>query len=669
MKLGKKWISILLLVAMLAMLCVPVFAKSADDPMHNRYNVVFVTDESGSMRTTDPQGLRYEAIRRFVALMAQKGNSIGSVSFSTDVLSSQQVTPTSGFPEKEGFVDKLVLNTNKGYTNIGAGLMKAATMLDEGANAEHPSVIILLTDGNTDMPKEKDLEASLNLKADAIEAARKKGYQIYTISLNVDGSADNTELLQIAQATGGEFQEVARAEDLEDIQTMYYKMIFGAIEGDDAEDISINNDGYAEKQFDVPGIGVEEFNVLLEGKVARYALTNPEGYAYTQAELDKLTMAGQDFAVIKVENPMGGTWKVVVYGDPGTQVNFRLLYNSDFYLTTTASHEGACKLNDTVTFGLTVCDRSGPITDPNRYVGFQAKLHLVVNGTEQTCDMVLGEGGFSYDLELTEQGTYYAYMSATNGDYAADAEEKYELSVENDAPVATGEELTAHANLWPFLGGSAKIDLSNAATDPNGDAVNYTVESTAFLPEDYTLEGTTLTVNNFSIPKGSFTICAMDPYGAYCMVEATVTSTNIGLVMAILILIGALVALIIIVFVIRYLTGIPFMGTITVEKHDYEDNSRTMPATMTPGRGRVRIEAFGFGTCGLPAGSYFQAGGKKKLIYFISKKPVYSDAVAGPSKKIPIDGNGMEVLICTNANLEKGLRVSFQSVLNNQFDF
>ena len=83
----------------------------------------------------------------------------------------------------------------------------------------------------------------------------------------------------------------------------------------------------------------------------------------------------------------------------------------------------------------------------------------------------------------------------------------------------------------------------------------------------------------------------------------------------------------------------------------------------------MRLEAFGVGTCGLPAGSYFQAGGKDKHIYFISKKPVYSDAVAGASKKIPIDGNGLEVLICTDGNMEKGIRVTFQSMLNNQFDF
>lgn len=669
MKLRKNIICILLAMMMLITMSIPAYAADNDALIRNRYNVVFVTDVSGSMKDTDPNGLRYEAIKRFVALMAQQGNCAGSVNFGTDVVTSQEVVPISGFSEKERFVDGLVTNSTSGWTNIGSGLMEAVSLLNRGANKDNPSVIILLTDGNTDMSSDSERQESLNKKAEAIEIARQEGYQIYTISLNVDGTADNTELQQIASATGGEFQEVRKAEDLEDIQTMYYKMIFGAVEGDDAEDITINSEGYAEKEFEVPGIGVEEFNVLLEGKVSDYSLTNPEGFTYTGEALEKITMTGQGFTVIKVENPVGGTWKVVAYGEPGVQVNFRLLYNSDFYLSSSISPEGEYRLNQEVTFGLTVCDRSGPITDPDRYVGFSAQLHLTINGEEKIYDMALENGGFTYNIKLTEQGTYYAYMTAANGDYSSTSEDTYEINVANSAPIVSNEKLTGHANIWPIVGGTATIDLSNAASDPDGDKLTYTVESTAFLPEDYSLQGTTLTINNFSVSKGSFTLRATDSYGAYCTVEAIATSTNIGLVMAILVVVGTLIGLIVVALVVRYLTSIPFMGTISVEKYDYEDNSNTMPATLTPGRGRVRMESFGFGTCGLPTGSYFQAGGKDKHIYFISKKPVYSDAVAGPSKKVPIDGNGLEVLICTDSNMEKGIRVTFQSMLNNQFDF
>ncbi len=669
MKFGRKTICLLLVCVMLASVFITADAVDVDEGARNRYNVVFVTDESGSMKWTDPDVLRYEAIRRFVALMAQKGNSLGSVTFDDAIVDTNSLAPITGFAEKEAFIQDLLQHKPSGDTNIGLALLEAVKLLDEGKNPENPSVIILLSDGNTDLKPKEAMEKSLEQKAEAIELARQAGYQIYTISLNTDGSADNSELAQIASATGGEFQEVTSPEDLEEIQTMYYKMIFGAVEGADAEDIEINSEGYAEKEFEVPGIGVEEFNVLLEGDVSSYSLTNAQGYTYTDAELTAMTMSGDSFVVIKVEEPMGGMWKVVVHGDPGTNINFRLLYNSDFYITTSITPKNDYKLEQTVTFGATICDRSGPISEQSRYDGFSAKLHLTVNGTKQEYDMELRDGGFFYDVKLTEQGTYFAYMTATNGECSATSDKTYELNVNNSAPVATDKALTGHANIWPLIGGSATVDLSGAATDPNGDVLVYSVDSTAYMPEDYTLEGDTLTVHNFSISKGSFTIRATDPYGAYCTVEASVTSTNIGVIMAILVVLGALITLVALAWGAYKLAGTPFMGTITVESHDMENSGYTVPATITPGRGKIRIEAFGLGNCGLPAGSYFQAGGKKKVIYFVSKKPVYSDAVAGAVKKVTIDGNGLEVLICSGVTMEKGIRVSFQSILNNQFDY
>lgn len=664
MNFAKRVLSVLLAVLLLLAVCATAFAADDVDASKKRYNVVFVTDESGSMQYNDPENLRYQAIRRFIALMAQKGNYVGSVAFSNDIKASQNVQAVTGFAEKEAFAQKLVQKNPIGGTNIGLALLTAVEMLNEGRNEANPSVIILLSDGKTDLGSKEAMETSLNQKAEAIEMARQAGYQVYTISLNTDGSADNTELEQIAKATGGEFKEVSKAEDLEEVQTMYYTMIFGAIEGNSGE-IKINDDGYAEKEFNVPGIGVEEFNVLLEGKVDRCDLTNADGHTYTQDELTKMMMSGDDFIVIKAEDPVGGTWKVAVYGAPGTVIDFRLLYNSDFYITTSISLEKDYKLNQTVTFGSVICDRRGEITDASYYEGFTATLHLTVNGVKQDLPMTLNNGGFTYDVELKEQGTYYAYISATNGECEAVSDEVYELNVDNEAPVASEKAPKGHANIWPIIGGKATVDLSGAATDPNGDELIYTVDSSAFMDEDYTLDGTTLTVHNFSISKGSFEIRATDPYGAYCTVTVAVTSTNIGVVMAILVVVGALIALIVIALIIRHLTQIPFMGTISIEPFDMESNAMTIPATMTPGRGRVRIESFGIGNCGLPAGSYFQAGGKDKHIYFVSKKPVYSDAVAGAVKKVPIDGCGLEVRICTDITLEKGISVTFDSLLNN----
>lgn len=659
MKIGRR---ILCLILACLMLAAPVFAAGEAGRAGKRYNLIFVTDESGSMKYTDAKKLRYDAIHRFVALMAQHGNYLGSVTFDDGLIDSYPLQAIDGFQDKEAFMDHIRSFPPKGDTNIGLALEEAVKLLDNAQNKENPSVIILLSDGNTDLKTQEAMDESLDKKAEAIEQARQKGYRIYTICLNSNGAANAAELQQIAQATGGEFQEVKRAEDLDRVQTMYYQMIFGAIEGE-GEELKIGQDGFTEKKFTVPGIGVEELNVLLEGSAKSYTLTDPSGYSYTAEELAQMCMHGSGYTVLKAEEPQGGEWTVRVYGDPGAKISFQLLYNSDFYLTTSAPEEQTYGLGQVVRFTLVVNDRKGPITDPAKYEGFEILIHLTVNGEERTETMTVAEGGCYYDLELDREGTYKVSMSVISGKYTEHSDEVYELNINNRAPVYEGEPLTGHANIWPFIGGKAVVDLSGAASDPDGDPIVYTVDSSAYMQEDYTLEGDQLTVHNFSIRRGSFLLRATDPHGASCTVPVEITSVNIGLITAIAILVLGLIILIVACIGIYKLRFVPFMGTITV----YDVQNPNAVAEITPSRGRISLAAFGIGSCGLHSGARFQAGGKKKNIVFISKTPVYCPTYGGNVKKIVIDGNGLEMMIYKDSTMEEGIGVKFCSILSAEF--
>ena len=282
--------------------------------------------------------------------------------------------------------------------------------------------------------------------------------------------------------------------------------------------------------------------------------------------------------------------------------------------------------------------------------------------------MDLGDNGFEYKYEIENDGTIYAQMKVIKGEFTAEDGVQYEFSVDNSVPVAPEEDLTAHANIWPFVGGSAKLDLNGKVTDPDGDEITYKVDSTAYNEEDYTFEDGVLTVNNFSISKGSFTIKATDSRGAYCTFDILITSTNIGIIMCIVIAVIAIVVLVVVILVVRSLAGRAFAGTISVTKHDTSDYGYSSPSVQTPGRGQVKVDTFGIGEMDLPKGCYFLAGGRKEnCIYFVAKKPVYSNMTVGPVKKVKIDGMGMPVLICSTSEMNKGIEVTFTSIYNNPF--
>ena len=140
-----------------AMLCFPGAALAApgtseETPSTNKYNVVFVIDESGSMLDTDANQLRYEATDLFLGLMSQEGNYVGTVSFDDTIIYSQDMMPVDA-PEDKDVISGAIKehSATNGDTDIGAAMEQAVNMLKSDGNPDLPSTIILLTDGNTDL--------------------------------------------------------------------------------------------------------------------------------------------------------------------------------------------------------------------------------------------------------------------------------------------------------------------------------------------------------------------------------------------------------------------------------------------------------------------------------------------------------------------------------------
>ena len=81
--------------------------------------------------------------------------------------------------------------------------MLAVDMLDSSRNPNIPSVIILLSDGNTDFPSDSTgalLQQSNANKQDAINRARQNGYPIFSVCLNANHTANTEELADISNA-------------------------------------------------------------------------------------------------------------------------------------------------------------------------------------------------------------------------------------------------------------------------------------------------------------------------------------------------------------------------------------------------------------------------------------------------------------------------------------
>ena len=662
------WIICVLLAGIVAGLPVTVSAAKANGL--KRWNIVFVTDESKSMdgsdrsgNASDPDNLRYDAIKLFTQEITDKGNFLGSVSFAKDVLDYQEMQETNGKLAKDSYVDRIASVHTSSYTNIGGALMKAVELLENG-NSSLDSAIILLSDGNTFMPKD-ERELSHEQKADAVEICRQRGIKIFTICLNVNHDADVNELKQIANATGGEFTEVDSAADLPGVETFYYQMLFSGLAKRDEEPnkVNIGPDGSVSQDFTVPRIGVEELNILIEGAAKEISFTDPSGEVIDGNQIDDITTHGNGFIMTKLIRPESGKWQVTAYGDPNAEITLRYMNNSSFYIESSIEPASNFILNSPVTIYAEMYDGNGRVTDPDALSEMLGEILLESDGEQKQIPMSLQGDRFAGSFTPDKQGTIYATATVSIYDMS-DTSQTYEVSVDNDSPVPPEKTPKAHANLWPIIGGKASIELGGTATDPNGDKLTYSVENTAFNPDDYTLDGTKLTVKHYSIGKGSFLVKAADPHGAYCTFDVLFTSTNIGLIMAILTLVGILVALVIFIAGLRKAIGMPFMGTISVCPYDPESMSfQNTPVEDTPGRGRRPLIAFGLGPLGFAKGTYFQATGKAKKVIFKSKKPFYTESYPGGTKSLDVPSR-MQINIYPTPDMKNGITVGFRSILD-----
>ena len=174
-------------------------------------DVVFAIDSSGSMSWNDPTNLRLTATNNFINKMNASSDQAGAVDWDDAVQGTQALT--SNFTQVQTFINTIDAD---GGTNLNAGLNASNILLDNGGRAGTSHVIIFLTDG------EGDYNPSGSAGSEADYAAS-KGYIIYSVGLGT--GIDNTTLIDMATATGGQYYFADNASALDPIFNAIFQQI------------------------------------------------------------------------------------------------------------------------------------------------------------------------------------------------------------------------------------------------------------------------------------------------------------------------------------------------------------------------------------------------------------------------------------------------------------
>ena len=642
-------------------------ARAAQNAANNRFNVVIVSDASGSMLSTDPEGLRFEAINQFINLLAEQGNLLGAVSFADNINATEELTKVDSSEAKQKIADTLKNTPAKGDTNIGEALQKAVTMLDEAGDKDLPSIILFLSDGNTDLKDKKDMENSLNMKADAIQAAREKDIAIYSVCLNANKKADVSEMEQISQATGGQFREVGSASDLQEVFNSFYNLIYGT-STTQLLDEAFDESGVLETKFNVPGLGVEEINIIIYGKVSEVELFDAQGQ-----KKDVSPMEYNTFTMIKSTDVSAGEWKLITKGTAGNHIKINMVYNTNLEVELKTQALGkVTNPKDGVKFEAYLS--SGEIkADSSNIGGYEAEL-IVSDAYGKELDkfpMTVVDDHFELSQNLSN-GVYFvkAHVSGNSLDKTSESLGPIEVSDKalteeeknNTAPVPVTDKIKKTVYIIPFKDNTVSFDLKGLAKDKEDKELHYMVASSSFIEgKDYSLgDDMVLKLYHYSLSRGDFDIKATDSKGLSCNISIVVKSINVGVVTAIVVLIIGLIVLAVMGYFAYRLWGTPFGGPITVTS-DKGGEKREQTVTKKTGRlplSRFRVSNIGFDI----KKTYFEASGKP-YIYMCSSKEFYCNGKLTKRARI---SNNIAVIVKPNKDSSDSITVLYQSRLKER---
>jgi hypothetical protein len=642
-------------------------ARAAQNAANNRFNVVIVSDASGSMLSTDPEGLRFEAINQFINLLAEQGNLLGAVSFADNINATEELTKVDSAESKQKIADTLKNTPAKGDTNIGEALQKAVTMLDEAGDKDLPSIILFLSDGNTDLKDKKDMENSLNMKADAIQAAREKDIAIYSVCLNANKKADVSEMEQISQATGGEFREVGSASDLQEVFNSFYNLIYGT-STTQLLDEAFDESGVLETKFNVPGLGVEEINIIIYGKVSEVELFDAQGQ-----KKDVSPMEYNTFTMIKSTDVSAGEWKLITKGTAGNHIKINMVYNTNLEVELKTQALGkVTNPKDRVKFEAYLS--SGEIkADSSNIGGYEAEL-IVSDAYGKELDkfpMTVVDDHFELSQNLSN-GVYFvkAHVSGNSLDKTSESLGPIEVSDKalteeeknNTAPVPVTDKIKKTVYIIPFKDNTVSFDLKGLAKDKEDKELHYMVASSSFIEgKDYSLgDDMVLKLYHYSLSRGDFDIKATDSKGLSCNISIVVKSINVGVVTAIVVLIIGLIVLAVMGYFAYRLWGTPFGGPITVTS---DKGGERREQTVTKKTGRLPLSRFRVSNIGFDIKkTYFEASGKP-YIYMCSSKEFYCNGKLTKRARI---SNNIAVIVKPNKDSSDSITVLYQSRLKER---
>ena len=458
----------------------------------NGLDIMFVMDYSGSMKSNDSQDIAKGMVKTFVDTVHSADIRVGFVAYNDRILTS--TSPTAIQTAEERALLKALLDQEEysGNTDIGLGLSYGIKLL--GDEAERKQVVVLISDGESDLVGSNTGRTTENSRADmemAAETCAENGIQIYSIAFgDYDG---NTEALKtVSEKTSAQMYMAETPERL--IEILYG--IFGSNMDYSIQEIvdSVFAPGTQNIRVALNGDYLDEMNVLLisPGEIGDMLLL------YGGQEIETINQG--NYAVGKIAEVNQDVKELIVRAEILENQNLKLYLISYRSLTPVLEINTAVHKNEPLHYELYFRDENGnQVTDEILYRNFTCQFSLSnapkKDRSEDSLSEIILDTSFSDGciqgetiIEQSGNWFFHAYLEDSMG---SSAFEPIPVVVENCQPEGTMPEM----GLVTRLTGECHYTLDEYFSDSDGDVLSYVVESAADECAEVEVSGNVLTVH------------------------------------------------------------------------------------------------------------------------------------------------------------------------------
>jgi Mg-chelatase subunit ChlD len=394
--------------------------EQPEEPEDNETNfdIMLVLDVSGSMNRADPDRLAPMAANLFIDMFMNSNSRAGYVLFSNQINASSDFESILTLQDRTSFKNRLNRAWRiRGDTDIALGLRTAKEFIlkaqEEDSPIERLPLIILLSDGNTDLPRgprtvEESLEELEELKLEFFEM----GVPIYVIGLNFDGSLDIEFLTQIATTTRARMYETDSAINLPLILFDIYADMFHSLM---TQLGAFGGTGQAQSvAVPIPNDKIYEANITVfsEDGVTDIRLFDPDNNEIDIENDSNIVITYSEmYTIIKIMHPSRGDWTLSLVGADGDDIVLGLLSIYDLALRLNVTHNPLI-VNENQRFDMTLTDLDKRRID-DFHLHYDITTHLNIKnlntGTEESYELEDGITTMMVNFDMI--GQYEAYVS------------------------------------------------------------------------------------------------------------------------------------------------------------------------------------------------------------------------------------------------------------------